>query len=327
MLIHGLRPRLAAALVAAALPLVPAAPALAQAPAPAAAPAPAQTAPAQTPPAQTPPAQTASAKAAPADPVVARVNGREIRLSDLSDAAQQLPAEMRSMPPTMLYPMLLDQMIDRAAIVELARKRGMDKEPTVVRQMARAQDQALQTALIGRDVGPLVTETELRARYDREIAGKPGEEEVHARHILLGSEADAKAVIAELKKGGDFAALAKARSTDKASGDGDLGFFKKGDMVPEFAAAAFGLKAGQITEAPVKTQFGWHVIRVEARRTAPAPAFEEAYDSLRTKTIQEGVEKLLKEARAGLSVERFNLDGAPRRATDDAQPPPAPARR
>ncbi len=273
------------------------------------------------------PASPAPTQAAPADPVVARVNGKEIRLSDLSDAAQQLPPEARTMPPPMLFPLLLDQLIDRAAIVDLARRRGMDKDPAVVRQMARAQDQALQTAVIGRDVGPLVTEPELRARYDREIAGKPGEEEVHARHILLGSEADAKAVIAELKKGGDFAAIARARSTDKASGDGDLGFFKQGDMVPEFATAAFALKAGDTTDNPVKTQFGWHVIRVEARRATPPPTFEEAYDGLRTRTIQEGVEKVLKEARTGLSVERFNMDGTPRRATDDAQPPPAPARR
>ena len=292
------------------------APASAQAPAP---PAPAPSAPA--------PSAPVPSTSAPADPVVARVNAGEIRLSDLADAAQGLPAEMRSMPPAMLYPMLLDQLIDRAAIVELARKRGMDKEPAVARQIVRAQDQALQTALISRDVGPLVSETELRARYDREIAGKPGEEEVHARHILVGSEADAKAVIAELKKGGDFAAIAKARSTDKASGDGDLGFFKKGDMVPEFATAAFALKPGQVTEAPVKTQFGWHVIRLEERRSAPPPAVEEAYDGLRTKTIQEGVEKLLQQARVGLEVEKFNLDGSARRATDDAQPPPAPAKR
>jgi peptidyl-prolyl cis-trans isomerase C len=283
-------------------------PALAQAPA---APAPAAAAP----------------TAAPADPVVARVNGKEIRLSDVSDAAQQLPAEARSMPPGMLFPLLLDQLIDRAAIVELARRRGMDKEPAVVRQIARAQDQALQTAVIGRDVGPLIAEPELRARYDREIAGKPGEEEVNARHILLGSEADARAVIAELKKGGDFATIARARSTDKASGDGDLGFFKQGDMVPEFATAAFALKAGETTDNPVRTQFGWHVIRVEARRATPPPTFEEAYDGLRSRTIQEGVDKILKEARTGLAVERFNMDGTARRATDDAQPPPAPARR
>lgn len=274
-----------------------------------------------------PPASPQSAQPTQPDPVVARVNGREIRLSDLSDAAQQLPAEMRTMPPGMLFPLLLDQLVDRAAIAELARRRGMDKEPAIARQMARAQEQALQSALIGRDIGPLVTEAELRARYEREIAGKPGEDEVHARHILLGSESDAKAVIAELAKGGDFAAIAKARSTDKASGDGDLGFFKQGDMVAEFAAAAFALKAGETTAEPVKTQFGWHVIRVVARRAAPAPSFEEAYDTLRSKTIQEAVDKVLKEARTNLTVERFNMDGSPRRATDDAQPPPPPARR
>lgn len=272
------------------------------------------------------PAPATSAPSA-ADPVIARINNTEIRASDLAEAAQSLPAEMRGMPPAMLYPMLLDQLVDRAAIIDLARRRGLDREPTVARQMARAQDQALQTALISRDVGPLVGETELRARYDREIAGKPGEEEVHARHILLPNEADAKTVIAELKKGGDFATIAKARSTDKASGDGDLGFFKKADMVPEFAAAAFALKPGQITDAPVKSQFGWHVIRLEARRTAPPQPFEEAYEALRIKTIQEGVEKILQEARTGLTIEKFNIDGTPRRATDDAQPPPAPARR
>jgi peptidyl-prolyl cis-trans isomerase C len=195
----------------------------------------------------------------------------------------------------MLYPLLLDQLIDRAAIVELARKRGMDKEPAVARQMARAQDAALQQALIGRDVGPLVNETELRARYDREIAGKPGEEEVNARHILLGSESDARAVIAELKRGGDFAALAKARSSDKASGDGDLGFFKKGDMVPEFAEAAFGLKAGQITETPVKTQFGWHVIRVDDVRDAQFPPLAQVQGQIREALQQQRAQEFAAE--------------------------------
>jgi peptidyl-prolyl cis-trans isomerase C len=302
---------LTAALALAACAL--AAPALAQAPAAA--------------PPSAPPAGAASPQAAPADPVVAKVNGTEIRLSDVAEAAQQLPTEMRSMPPSMLFPLLIDQLVDRAAIVELARKRGLDKEPAVARQIVRAQDQALQGALISRDVGPLVTEAEVRARYDREIAGKPGEEEVHARHILLGSEADAKAVIAELKKGDDFAAIAKARSTDKASGDGDLGFFKKNDMVPEFGEAAFALKPGQVTETPVKTQFGWHVIKLEARRAAPPPTFEEAQDELRSKMIQDGVQKVLAQARAGVTVERFNMDGTPRKATDAAEPPPAPPKR
>ncbi|MDP3315634.1 MAG: peptidylprolyl isomerase, partial [Devosia sp.] len=243
-------------------------------------------------------APVASAQTPPADPVVARVNTTEIRLSDLSEAAQGLPAEMRAMPPAMLFPMLLDQLMDRAAIVELARKRGMDKDPAVARAMARAQDQALQNALMARDVGPLVTEAELRTRYDREIAGKPGEEEVHARHILLADEAAARAVIAELKGGADFAAIAKARSADKASGDGDLGFFKKTDMVPEFAAAAFSLPAGQITDAPVKSQFGFHIIRLDDKRDAPFPAFDEVKDQLKQRMEQTRLQQFQEDLRA-----------------------------
>ncbi len=265
------------------------------------------------------------APGAAVDPVVGRVNGEEIRLSEVSDAAQALPEEMRGMPSNMLFPMLLDQVIDRRAILALARRQQLEKDPAVARLIARAQDQALQTALITREVGPLVSDTALRSRYDREIAGKPGEEEVHARHILVATEAEARQVIADLKKGGDFAAIAKARSSDPgaATQGGDLGFFKKADMLPEFAGVAFALKPGETTETPVKTQYGWHVIRLDERRTAPPVPFEQARDELRQKLVQEGIEKVLKEARAGLQIERFNPDGTPARATDAVEPPPA----
>jgi peptidyl-prolyl cis-trans isomerase C len=266
------------------------------------------------------------AQGAAADPVVGRVNGQDIKLSEVSEAAQALPEEMRGMPSNMLFPMLLDQVIDRHAILVLARRQKLEQDPDVARMIARAQDQALQTALITREVGPLVTDAALRARYDRDIAGKPGEEEVHARHVLVATEAEAKQVIADLKKGGDFAAIAKARSSDPgaASQGGDLGFFKRADMLPEFASVAFALKPGQTTETPVKTQYGWHVIRVEERRTAPPVPFDQARDELRQKMIQEGIEKVLKEARNGLQIERFNADGSPSRPTDAAEPPPAP---
>ena len=265
------------------------------------------------------------AQPAPADPVVARVNGGEIRLSDIAEAAQGLPQEYRGMPQNLLMPMLVDQLIDRASVAALARQHGLDKDPTVMRAIARATDEALENAVMRRDISPTITEADIRARYDREIAGKEGEAEVHARHILVASEADAVKVIAELKKGGDFAAIAKSRSSDPGAGQGgDLGFFKKADMVPEFAEAAFALKPGQITEKPVKTQFGWHVIKIEERRSAPPPAFEQAQEDLRQKMIQEGVQKVLASARAIVTIERFNTDGTSRRATDDATPPPAP---
>src|SRR6202012_4077676 len=167
----------------------------------------------------------------------------------------------------------------------------------------------------------------VRARYDAEIAGKPGEEEVHAKHILVDNEAQAKTIIDQLNKGADFAALAKQYSKDPgAAQGGDLGFFKKDEVVPEFADAAFALQPGKFTQTPVHTQFGWHVILLVERRTASAPTFEQASDDLRQKMIQEAVQKVLAQARTGLTIQKFNVDGSAPRATDAAEPPPAPAK-
>jgi len=284
----------------------------------------AQNEPAQNAPASPPAAGQATPPAAKPDPVVAKVGGADVHLSDIDAAVQSLPEEYRNMPAPMLYPMLLDQAVDRKALVMLAQKQGLDKDPQVQRQMARAEEQALQSALLSRVVGPQVSDQAVRARYEQDIAGKPGEEEVHARHVLVASEEEAKKIIAELKAGGDFVALAKAHSTDPGAAEGgDLGFFKKGDMLPEFSAAAFALQPGQITDTPVHTQYGWHIIKVEERRRAPPPSFEQARNDLRQQMIREDVQKVVQEARAGVTVEKFNPDGSVPKATDTAQPPPA----
>ena len=262
------------------------------------------------------------------DPIVARVDGQEIHASDLAEAAQTLPQEMRGMPPNVIMPMLIDQLVDRKSIVILARKQKFADDPAVLRAVARATDQAMQTALLQKEISPLITDAALKARYDRDFAGKPGETEVHARHILVPDEADAKAAIAEIKAGADFATVAKARSKDPGSADGgDLGFFKQGDMVPEFAAVAFALKPGEISQTPVKSQFGWHVIKVEERRQAPPASFEESKDQIRQGIIQEGIQGIIKTAKIGLKIEIFNPDGTPKRATDAAEPPPAPVKK
>jgi peptidyl-prolyl cis-trans isomerase C len=266
-----------------------------------------------------------TSQSAPADPVVAKVNGQDVHLSDLKDAAQALPENLRGMPPQTLYPMLLEQLIDGRALVAEARKTGIDKDPAVQRQVAAAQDRALQTAVLSKEVAPSITDEAVRARYDHDMAGKPGEEEVHARHILVENEAEAKKIIADLKGGADFAALAKQYSKDPSGAQqgGDLGFFKQGEMVPEFATAAFALQPGQTSPTPVRSQFGWHVIQVVERRRTEPPKFEDAKDELRQKMIQEGVQKVVAKARAAASVEKFNLDGSQVRATDTAVPPPA----
>ena len=160
--------------------------------------------------AQPGPAQPPAAAAAPAakpaapaaDPIVARVDGRDVHQSDVMALAEGLPENVHGAPSAQLYPMLLDQLIDGQALVILARKAGLDKDPIVARQMQEAADRALQTALLSRDVGPSITEQAVRARYDQDVAGKPGVEEVHASQILVPTEAEAKKIIVDLKKGG-----------------------------------------------------------------------------------------------------------------------------
>jgi peptidyl-prolyl cis-trans isomerase C len=270
-------------------------------------------------------AQAAPPAAAPApaqgDPVLAKVNGQPIHMSDLKDAAQTLPPNARGMPEQVLFPMLLDQLIDGKALLIEARKSGLDKDPDVQRQMKAADEQVLQSAMLSKQVGPSITEAAVKARYDQDIAGKPGAEEVHARHILVDNEADAKKIIADLGKGGDFAALAKqySKDTTAAAQGGDLGFFKKDEMVPEFATAAFALQPNQVSPTPVHTQFGWHVIQVLERRQAPAPTFEQSQDELRQKLIHDGVKKAVAQARADVTVEKFNPDGTPAAAAPPAK--------
>ncbi len=299
-------PRLAAGLIAATSLCTPA---LAQT-APQRAPAPGATAPA--------PAATA------ADPVVATVNGKPIHMSDVRGAMAGLPEQARSMPPQMLYPTLLNQLIDQQALADEARKEGLEKDPAVQAAIAHATDQVLQNALLRREISPTITDAALQAKYDQDYKNKPGEQEVHARHILVKTEDEAKQIIGELQKGGDFTAIAKQHSTEPgaAQSGGDLGWFKKDDMLPEFSAAAFSTKPGTIDPSPVHTQYGWHVIQVLASRTAPPASFDQAKDQIRQQIIQAGIQKAVQQAQASAKIERFNPDGSPQRATDSATPPP-----
>ena len=215
--------------------------------------------------------------APPADPIVAKVDGEEIRFSDLANAAQELPEELRGAPPQMLYPLLLDQMIAGRAVAAAARRAGLDNDEAVRARIRRAEEQELQQAYLSRALAGLVTEERIRAAYDAEIRARPAEEEVRARHILVETEADAKALIADIKKGGNFEELAKKASKDPGSGanGGDLDWAAAGSYVPEFSGAMVKLDKGQMTDTPVKTQFGFHIIRVDDVREAQLPKLEE----------------------------------------------------
>ncbi len=280
------------------------------------------------------PAQTAPAAAE--DPLLARVDGEEVRTSDVvAVAAEVLPPELRDVPPgalmQMLPPEVSRQLVDRAiterALVAAARAAGLDRDEEVRRRIRRAEEQELQQALLTREVGGKVTDAAIRDRYDQEAAKRQGEPEVHARHILVPTEAAAREAMAELARGADFAEVAKRRSTGPgADRGGDLGFFKRGDMVPEFAEAAFALQPGQVSAAPVRSPFGWHVIKVEERRAAAAPPFEDAKPQLQRQMLEEGVEAMVQRVRSAAKIERLDTPAAPAPAgslLDNAAPPPA----
>ncbi|WPB85632.1 peptidylprolyl isomerase [Sediminicoccus rosea] len=300
-------------------------PALAQAPAPARPPA-AAPAPAATP--------APAAAAEDSNPVLARVNGEDLRLDEvMATAAEAMPAELRSVPPallrTMLPPQVFEQLLDRAitdrAMVAAARTAGLDQDPEIRRRVRLAEENELRDALLRREVLPRVTEDLLRARYERDAANRSAEQEVRARHILVANEADARAILAEIQRGANFEEVARRRSTDPAARNGgDLGFFRQGDMVPEFAAAAFALQPGQVSPAPVRTQFGWHVIKVEERRTSSGPTFEESRDTLRQALVEEEVLAAVQRIRAASRIERVEPPAPPAPAIQAE--PPAPAR-
>jgi peptidyl-prolyl cis-trans isomerase C len=189
------------------------------------------------------------------------------------------------------------------------------------------EDQVIAQSYVEKLVEKSATDAVLKARYDKFVKEAPPREEVHARHILLANEADAKAVIEELKKGGDFAKLAQEKSTDPAgkTSGGDLGYFTKEEMVPEFADTAFKLKPGEITQAPVHTQFGWHVIKLEDRRAAKPPTFDQLKPQLVRDVGREVFEKKLNELKTAAKIEVFNADGSKPGAPPPAASAPAPA--
>jgi peptidyl-prolyl cis-trans isomerase C len=248
----------------------------------------------------------------PGSMVVARVDGTELHLSDVEAAQQNLPPQAQKLPLEQIYPVLLDRLVDGMLITEAGRKDHLDQDPEVQLRLKRFEDRLIQEAYLNQAIKAAETEGQLKARYETFIKQKAEREEVHARHILVKTEAEAKAIIAELDKGADFADLAKKDSIDPgAKSGGDLGYFGHDDMVKEFADAAFALPAGQYTKTPVKTQFGWHVIKVEDHRVSTPPSFEEARQEVSQLVARDVIEAKLKELRGAAKIETFGLDGKP----------------
>jgi peptidyl-prolyl cis-trans isomerase C len=254
---------------------------------------------------------TTAAPATGEDPVIARINGQVLHRSDLELQLRGAPAQIQQQPLDKVYPVLLNNMVNAELLEQAARKAKIDQNAQVKEELAAAQTQILVNAYVASVARSQITEAKLRQAYDQYAKQAPQTEEVHARHILVATEQEAKDIIDQLKKGADFATLAKDKTTDPSgkSNGGDLGYFTKQDMVPEFANAAFAMKPGDFSQAPVHTQFGWHVIKVEDKRAGKAGTYEQVAPEIAQQMTQQIVATKLQELRGAAKIEVFGPDG------------------
>ncbi len=245
------------------------------------------------------------------DPVVARVNGQEIYRSDVEESRLRLPERFQAVPLESVFGFLVNSLIDSKLVVAEAQKIDLQDSDKVKKTMARIREQVLERAFLEDYIDKRITDQELQTRYQKLIKDAKEEEEIKASHILLETEAQARQVIEELNGGADFAKLAKTRSKGPSGpSGGDLGYFGKGQMVEEFANAAFALDKGAYTAEPVQTQFGWHVIKLVDRRKVKPPSFAEAEPQLRQEMSRQIGSEFLKNIRQSATIERFNVDGS-----------------
>ena len=256
-------------------------------------------------------AQNAPA-ADPAKTVLATVNGEAITEADVALAVDDVAGQFPNLDADGIKRVTLDFLIEVKLAAQAAKAKKVDQSPDFARRLAYVRERVLMQQLLNDESAKATADAAVKAYFDAEIKKIEPAEEVRARHILVEKEEEAKAVHKRVAGGEDFAKVAAELSKDPGSGQsgGDLGFFTKERMVPEFAAAAFALKPGGISE-PVKSQFGWHVIKLEERRTRPLPKFEDVKDRLAQSLGEKAQVEYLRKLRAEAKI-------------DNKLPPPAP---
>lgn len=264
----------------------------------------------------------AYAQDAAADPVVAKVGGAEIHESELKLAIAGLDPQLANLPDDQKRVAALSSIIDVKLLAADAGKEGLQDTADFKQRLAFLTDRELHNAYFKKHVVDAVTPDEVKARYDKEVAAITPEDEIHARHILVKTEEEAKAVIKDLDAGKDFVEIAKEKSTDpNKSEGGDLGYFAKGRMVPEFENAAFALEKGAYSKEPVKTQFGFHVIKVEDKRKQQPPALEQVEPQVRQLVMRDKYLELLEKAKTAAPIDI--TDAALKTAYDAVNKPEA----
>lgn len=244
------------------------------------------------------------------DKVVATIDGKPVTEADIALAVSDLDEQFARLPEEQRRAAALSAIIEIRVMADEAAARGIDKDAAFQRRMAFLQQRALHAALIDNEIAGKITDEEVRARYDQQIAATPPVNEVNARHILVKTKEEAEAIVKRLDAGESFEAIAKEVSTDPGSGanGGDLGWFGPGQMVPEFEQAAFALEVGAYSKEPVQSQFGWHVIKVEDKRQQQPPAFEQVKEQFRSLVLREKYFALVEALRAKAAVDITDAD-------------------
>ncbi|HUS54511.1 MAG TPA: peptidylprolyl isomerase [Thermohalobaculum sp.] len=249
---------------------------------------------------------------------LAEVNGVTLTLGELIAIRRALPEQYQSLPDEVLFSGIVDQIIDQMLLAEAARTAGLDKRPAVALNLLNQQRAILADAYLRREVSTRASPEVVEALYKERYLDAPPEQEVRAAHILVEAEEKAAELKAQLDGGADFVALAAEHGTDgTASKGGDLGWFVKSDMVPEFADAAFAMEPGT-TSAPVQTPFGWHIIKLEERRDRPAPALDQVQNELLGEAMQQAQLAIVEELRSQATIVRTEPPLPPQSIREDA---------
>src|SRR6476661_4497625 len=245
-------------------------------------------------------------RAEDANPVLAKVNGAEIRQSDVAIAEEELGPSLAQMDPATKKDNVLAFLIDMKIVSKAAEDKKLENSEQFNKRLPFTRSRLLMDSLLASEGKAATTHEAMKKVYEEASKQITGEQEVHARHILVETEDEAKAIKAELDKGGDFAELAKKKSKDPGASDGgDLGFFTKDQMVPEFSTVAFALEPGKISD-PVKSQFGWHIIKVEEKRNRKAPDFDQVKGQIETYVTRKAQADYVAKLREAAKVERMD---------------------
>lgn len=235
---------------------------------------------------------------------LAEVDGTPVTLGELLAIRRELPEQYQQLPDKVLYDGILEQLIDQLLLAEAAREAGLDERPTVALALRNQARAILADSYLEAQLAERVTPEKIEELYrERHVEGEPVEE-VRAAHILVETEEEAREIKAKLDEGAGFGELAKEHGTDgTAQRGGDLGWFTRSEMVPQFAEAVFSMEPGTI-RGPVETDFGWHLIKLDERRDRPAPPLEEVEDDLREELVRQAQLEIVEELRAEVAIEK-----------------------